>query len=201
MPPRESTWVRAFVGIDLTPDVRRRLVSARESLKDTGAHVAWVAEPNLHVSLAFLGDISLETVRGVGDLLDGVARETARFVLEIGGMGWFGAVDSPRVVWAGVGAGADAAKVLRARIAAGLPALGVAVEEREFRPHVTVGRVKSSRGRAELCAAVSQFRSGVFGSAAVDRMVLFRSILRPHGPEYSVLHVAEFGRVLRSGIA
>ena len=54
--------MRCFVAVALPPDVKALLVLVQEALKRSDAHVKWVEEENLHLSLKFLGDLDEEAV-------------------------------------------------------------------------------------------------------------------------------------------
>lgn len=185
-----SVWSRAFIALEITEEVRRRIERAQEILKEAGGDVGWVAVHNTHMSLAFLGDISPDTVAQISQMLDRVVPQVAGFDVEINGVGCFGREDSPRVLWAGVSGGRDEVLKLQEAVAVGLAGLGIELEDREFRPHITLGRVKSSRRRRELSDCAKQMASFSFGACRVGRVVLMRSVLKPAGPEYSVLHAA-----------
>ena len=60
-------------------------------------------------------------------------------------------------------------------------------KERDFTPHITIGRVRSARGAGQLMEAMAHFRSTSFGITSVDRIVLKKSLLMPSGPVYSNL--------------
>jgi 2'-5' RNA ligase len=183
--------VRLFVALEIAEDVRARLAERQERLRRTHAHVAWVAPGNLHVSLAFLGNVGRELVPLVSLVLDDCAAACPGFSLSVGGVGWFGSARSPRVLWAGVAAH-PAIMRLQEAVAQGLRQLGLKIEDRPFKPHITLGRVRSARGRAELVAAARELADAEAGTVACSRVVLMRSELRPDGAVYSVLHAARF---------
>jgi len=181
--------IRAFVAIELDDRVRRRLEEAVSPLRRTGAHVSWVPPDNLHLSLAFLGDIFQDTVQLASSALDEAARGSAPFVFNVSGLGTFGSRRSPRVIWAGVQESRDLA-ALYGRMADLLRALDLVIDSRPFRPHITLGRVRSGRGRPALLDALAEAGSPGFGEVSVTRVVLMRSTLTPRRAVYSMLHSA-----------
>jgi len=88
-------------------------------------------------------------------------------------------------VWVGIEEGAEALCELAQRVEQALEPLGFAREERPFSPHVTVGRVRSSRARDKLAAMMLEQRQHAFGEMEVERVELMRSDLRPTGPIYT----------------
>jgi RNA 2',3'-cyclic 3'-phosphodiesterase len=182
--------VRAFVAVAIDDAARGRLADAQERLRKRGVRIGWVAPANIHVTLAFLGDIPPAQADAVSAVLDGAAARTAPFAMAVAGLGWFGSRRAPRVVWAGVTAGADALVRLQARVAAGLGGLGLPLEARPFTPHLTLARVRPGQDSAGLADLLDDFRDAVFGTVAADRVLLMRSELQPRGPVYAVLHAA-----------
>ena len=73
-----------------------------------------------------------------------------------------------------------------------LEAVGFEPEQKAYRPHLTLGRVKSLKRREDLVDLMERDRDVDLGPFVVDRMVLFRSDLRPTGPIYTPLTTREF---------
>jgi 2'-5' RNA ligase len=74
-----------------------------------------------------------------------------------------------------------------------LEKIGFQAEDRPFHPHLTLGRVKSSRGREELVGRMEKYREEEFGDFLVERVNLFKSDLRPSGPIYTPLREIKLG--------
>ena len=189
MDAEQDALVRTFVALEITEEVRGRLAVVQEALKRPRAHVGWVPIGNVHLSLAFLGNMPSHEVDVIGVALDEAAAASVPFVYEVSGVGFFGGAGSPRVVWAGVLPNA-ALHSLQERVADGLRALEIALPEKDFVPHLTLGRVRSSRGRTELVRAIETQKEKQFGPVPVHRVLLMRSVLDPGGAQYSVLHEA-----------
>lgn len=102
----------------------------------------WVARENLHLTLAFYGDIPEGSVPDLHTALTEVARDAAPFELELRGAGTF----MGRVLWLGVGGRAER---LGALAAACLDASVRPLPEdaRPHRPHLTVARVRRESGK------------------------------------------------------
>ena len=183
--------MRAFIAVEASDDVRERLVAVIEKLRKTDAHVSWVPPANLHVSLAFLGDVDRERIGLLSDALEETAGGIAPFTVQVRRVGTFGNPMAPRVVWAGVDDGDPLQDIYRC-LATHLETLELPVEGRKYTPHLTLGRVRSGRGRNELLAALAQVHEMEFGAMAVGRVVLMQSRLLPQGAQHSVLHAAEF---------
>ena len=76
-----------------------------------------------------------------------------------------------------------------------LEKIGIQPEDRPFHPHLTLGRMKSSRGKVELAGRMEKHKEEEFGDFQVERVILFKSDLRPTGPIYTPLKDLKLGGV------
>jgi 2'-5' RNA ligase len=164
--------------------VRECLAAQIERLRPLARDVAWVGRDNLHLTLRFLGGIDASLVDRVATTLAEAAAGVAAFDLEVRDLGAFPAGTRPRVLWAGIGAGAAETSALAARLDATLAPLGFASESRPFSAHVTLARVRTPRPNPPLAAAL---HGAVFGRQHVDHASLMRSELSPRGARYTEL--------------
>jgi len=189
-------FVRVFVAVVLGDTVRAALAEAIRLLRKTHPRVKWVAPENIHLTLAFLGEVPVERVEEIGSALEGVAAVSGAFSCAVKGVGWFGSPRSPRVVWAGIPED-PALMRLQADVAGALRQLGFTPEDRPFHPHLTMGRVKFSQDAIGLTEILREKRDTDFGAMPVERVLVMRSELRPQGPVYSVLREAVLPAVSR----
>jgi 2'-5' RNA ligase len=180
---------RTFIAITAIDEVHASAVSVVDRLRSSTESVRWVEPDNLHWTLQFLGDLTdvemaevcLRTVRAVA--------EEEAFTVSARGIGAFPTNDRPRILWLGAGEGGEALRRLQARIEAALSSLGFRVENRQFVPHLTLGRVASRGGNAgpllaERLAKLADFDGGTM---AVDEVTVYASELSRDGPKYHVL--------------
>lgn len=185
----DPSSIRTFAAVNLAPDLRDRIFGTQEELKKADAHVTWVPAQNLHISLAFIGDIFSSRTKDISIALDEAAAGTSRFEVDIQGLGAFGKKDSPRVVWVGV-INAEPLTEFYTKIKNLFAAIDIRLEDRPYRPHITLGRVKSGRNRHELLDAMKQYEQVVFGRITVSSIDLMKSTLHPSGASYGMLHSA-----------
>jgi RNA 2',3'-cyclic 3'-phosphodiesterase len=178
------------VAIRLDEAVRGTLGGAIEGLRRVARDVAWVVPENVHLTLKFLGRVrearTAELVAALAQATSGFARFDASVV----GLGAFPTPLRARVIWAGVGHGADALVELAGRVDAALAALGFERDPRPFSPHVTLGRVRAPRRDPALADALSAGVGREFGRLPVERVALMRSDLSPRGARYTELGAA-----------
>lgn len=177
--------MRAFIGIEVTDEVRAALTDAQKKLARCPAKVKWVRPANMHLTLKFLGDVDEPTVARVKAAMADAAGG-GPFAFAVRGLGTFPPRGAPRVVWAGVSGGADAATKLQARLEDALRPMGFE-KERSFVPHLTIGRVKDPKGARELTAMVECDAGTKFGLCTAAEMVLFESTLTPQGAIYGAV--------------
>jgi 2'-5' RNA ligase len=66
--------------------------------------------------------------------------------------------------------------------------LGFQKENKEFKPHLTLGRVRSQKGIINLINELDNFKDKDFGSIYIKNIKLMKSVLKPSGAEYSCLY-------------
>jgi len=168
---------RLFSAIEIPKSVAERLTLLRAGL--TGAR--WIDPENYHLTLRFVGDVDGITARDLTAALGEIA--ALPFELAVNGLGSFGG-GKPRAIFAGIapseGLGALQRANERAARKAGLPPEG-----RNFKPHVTLARLKGARAHA---VAAYLERQGGMGPEpfAVSRFVLYSSRNSVGGGPYVV---------------
>ena len=186
--------LRTFIAVDPGPAIRDRLVALQQTLARAGSDVKWVERENLHVTLLFLGEVTDTDVPAVCDV---VAEQTAKltgFTLSVENAGCFPHARRPRIVWAGLGQGAQEVCSLHEALESPLLELGCyRREERKYTPHITLGRVRSERSTDSLAAALARHAAWNAGDVAVREVHVLSSELTPQGPIYTVLSRAKLG--------
>lgn len=174
--------IRAFVAIELCADTRALVGETLASLRPTLAGVRWARPETLHLTLRFLGPARADVLALLEPALRDAASRCPAGEARIAGLGLFPERGAPRVLWLGVDV---APQVLLAQRSCELAAvaLGFAREDRGYRPHLTLGRWRERAPRPALPAVD-------LGMTRLERLVLFRSDLRPDGAVYTPL--AEF---------
>lgn len=182
--------VRAFVAIGLPGEDTLALQGAQEALRHAAGPIAvkWARPSRMHLTLRFLGDIADDVVGPLGSALADALAPLPPFELALDGLGGFPSPERARVIWAGIGGDLDAlrrASGIARAIAGRLAPRG---EERDFVPHLTLGRVGEAgpAERAALASALASVRPQAL-SWRVDSVRLMRSILKPEGAEHSIL--------------
>lgn len=179
----ETGLVRSFVAVEVSAQVRRELAELIERLRQmTSLRVRWLRPDQMHLTLLFLGEVSLDFVEAAKVELVGVAGRVSPIECQLAGCGAFANLRRARVIWIGMERGEAELASLQRLASDALRRIGYRPESRPFSAHLTLGRLREPADAGFLAGV--QFRSQVF---TVDRLTLFRSVLKPSGPEYSVL--------------
>lgn len=176
--------MRLFTAVTMPENIIATLEKTQGELRQSLAGVRWVKPANLHLTLLFLGEVPEARLDEVKAALAGV--RARRFGFSLGGLGAFPEKDAPRVVWAGARQGAEALTRLAGGVRGALSPLGFKPEEKDFTPHLTLGRVSyfKTKKPPSFWAAWSKKE---FGSMTVSEFCLMKSDLRPAGSVYHVL--------------
>ena len=186
--------MRCFVAIDVSPDVRAALARAQTAVRAIarGTDVRWVDPAQLHLTVQFLGQVPDPQVPDIAARLETVAATTPPITLAAAGLGAFPTVRRARVVWAGVTTGAAELAALAQGVGAALAPLGFPPEDRPFRAHATLGRVRSPRALGALARALERHGGVDLGTWTAREIVLYQSRLRPTGAVYEAVARALF---------
>lgn len=180
--------MRLFIGSRLSPAAFELAAELRDLARPYfGGSVKWVEPYDLHVTCAFLGEVSQEAgLQDIMKCMDASAGSFRAIGAALGGLGAFPSFECPRVIWLGFTEGADELKALAINLARGLNQAGFA-PGREFFPHVTLGRVKEPFDSGALAEAVSR-TSGRVIRYTVESLELIESRLSSAGADYRTLY-------------
>jgi RNA 2',3'-cyclic 3'-phosphodiesterase len=159
----------------------------QKDLRACGAEVGWVAIPSIHLTLKFLGEVDPEIIPKLAQSLETAYESERSFELVLRDLGCFPNSGSPRVIWCGIEGATDALLRLQQKVEATCNQLGFPPEDRAFKPHLTLGRVKGKRNLQPLMDCI-KIGSGLESRFKADHFNIYRSTLRPQGAVYSILN-------------
>ncbi len=186
--------LRTFIAVPIDKAIRDHAVALQDSLARSGAEVKWVESENIHVTLLFLGEVEDRTVPEVCRVVAEVTADLAPFEMSVEGVGCFPSPRRPKTLWVGVGAGRQELVGLHDALEPPLLDLGCyRREERQYTPHITLGRVKGPTGTEQLATALARRADWRGGQVRVREILVMSSELRPEGPTYTVLGRGKLG--------
>jgi 2'-5' RNA ligase len=186
--------LRTFIALPLPRTVRSRLVSLQERLGGAGTRAKWVEEENLHVTLVFLGEVEDRALNDVCRVVTDTCATLPGFPACIEGLSGFPNLRRPRTLWVGLSEGAERATQLHDSLETSLLELGCyRREEKQYTPHITLGRLKGEELSEEMTAALGRCKNWQAGEFDVEEVQVLSSELTSDGPIYTVLSRARLG--------
>jgi RNA 2',3'-cyclic 3'-phosphodiesterase len=184
--------VHLFVALDLPDAARDALARLSRQFRELCPGARWVRIEGAHITLKFIGETTPDNAERIRSAL-GAVPVAGPIELHFAGLGFFPTPRRPRVLWAGVNAGA-ALRSLAASIETQLEPLGVPRETRAFSPHITLARFDSAKGLDALRIAVEKLGTPEFGRTSAREFHLYQSVLKQGGAEYTRLASYPFSR-------
>jgi 2'-5' RNA ligase len=191
--------MRAFIALPIPEQTRREALALAERLRKGltfgGPGISWSRPEQYHLTLKFLGD-------DVPDTPEFLAKAKARLEATLTGAQpvkaeWGRAealpsVKSPKSIFLGMGRAAERRLAeLASRAERAMEPLGFEREEREYKAHLTLGRVKSMRGAHVLADTLqnhSRFRPD---PSELKHVVFYKSDVSDEGREHRELFRVE----------
>ncbi|MCX6813626.1 MAG: RNA 2',3'-cyclic phosphodiesterase [Candidatus Azambacteria bacterium] len=134
---------KIFVSIEIPEKTRVKLIQTREKWKDLP--VKWVKDPNLHLTLAFLGFVEEEAISEIYSRVDSAVRENGIFDIEMDEIKIFPSPEQPQAI-ALTGQANEALKNLVNDLEENL---GLSESKKKiYRPHITLGRIRVHKWEA-----------------------------------------------------
>lgn len=178
--------MRTFISIELPDEVKKNIAELIGELRGAGGGVKWVDPKNLHMTLKFLGWVEDRNLDNLIELATKAVAGLGSFKARFEGLGTFPEGKTPRVVWVGTVEGGEKLCKLAKNLEETLSKAGFRREEREFKTHITIGRVKEKKGVDNLKNQISKIKNQKFGEMIVDKMHIMKSTLTPKGPIYEI---------------
>ncbi|MDI6726412.1 MAG: RNA 2',3'-cyclic phosphodiesterase [Smithellaceae bacterium] len=179
---------RVFAAIDPPQEVLQEIEGIQFRLRKLiHGVIHWTRPEGIHLTLKFFGNVDMRRIEELGKRLAQYAQETAPLQLQAERIGVFPNLDRPRVIWIGISGDTHPLEKLQRGIEDGFTELGFEKESRPFRPHLTLGRIKTPRGLlglAEVTEKDALYDAGKFTAGSLN---LIKSDLTPTGATYTRL--------------
>ena len=183
--------IRAFLAIEAQEDILQAMSRLQEKLKrEISGRISWTKPQGQHLTLKFFGDISPEDVKIICSAVQNRVASGQSLNLKIEKMGVFPDARRPRVIWCGVTGDVEKLSGLQKQLDSDFAGIGFPAEERPFQAHLTLGRIKDSRGLTGINEALVKYSAFAAGEFNCKELILFQSKLSPQGAVYTKL--AEF---------
>ena len=179
--------IRTFIAFELPEKIRSFISNIQEDLKSKRLDVRWVRPKNIHLTLKFLGNINKDDAQKVGAAIFKSAADYAPIFLAAKGIGAFPGINRPRVLWIGISGQIDVLIQLQKSLDDKLGKIGFSKENRPFKGHLTLARVKGQINQAKLINAIKKYGELESEPFIADNIILFKSDLKSTGAVYTKL--------------
>jgi 2'-5' RNA ligase len=174
--------LRIFIAALLPEEIKNHIACYLDSIKDRAGGVKWESSQKLHITLKFLGDIDEEKLSEVKDIVSSSILGRSKIKLTLSNFGGFPSLSRPRILHVGFGE-SRAIIDLQSNIDSQLSEVGFEKDEREFIPHVTIGRVKS---KFKINPPLPMIEEKTF---SIENIAVVQSFINNKGSEYKNLNV------------
>jgi RNA 2',3'-cyclic 3'-phosphodiesterase len=179
--------VRSFLAFDVNDELREYFKHIIHDLQKACADVRWVKPENIHLTLKFLGDVQEGDLDKISSTVAGHCLNVAPVTSFFTGIGAFPDLRCPKIVWGGLDDDSRAITSLAGDLEKSLAGYGIPQEQRPFKPHVTIGRVRSQHNVRNLTDLIDEMSSDHIIEQKFTKMILYQSTLTTQGPLYEVL--------------
>ncbi|HEY3580375.1 MAG TPA: RNA 2',3'-cyclic phosphodiesterase [Pyrinomonadaceae bacterium] len=184
---RGTQW-RVFCAFELPGSLRLRIKEHAERVREVVTDVAasWSRPENIHLTMKFFGNVDQTKAPVISDVLARVAKDSAPIEITVGGTGVFPRPSRPQVLWIGIDDRSGALAKLQKRVEDECAREGFPKEDRAFRPHLTIARIRNPHNAHRL-AETHLHTEFTAIELVLNELVLFRSELSPKGSKYTPL--------------
>ncbi len=172
--------MRLFVAVTPPPDAVDQLWSATGQVRSARPELRWSRPEQWHLTLAFLGSVEDRARVDVTERLGRAAARHAPLTLALEGAGRFG----DRVLWTRVTGDVEPLRRLAASVRAAARRARLPVEDRPYRPHLTLARGREGAALRPAVDALADFAGSTW---TVSELHLVRSHLGA-GPDRTSQH-------------
>lgn len=177
---------RTFIAIKIP--VLKNMENIVNELKLTlnDEKIKWVESWNIHITLFFIGDTEEDMIVEIGEALKYKLKEFKKFSLECFGLGVFKSIYNPKAFWLGLKE-SELLQDLKKSVDDIMRSFGYSVDERKFKPHITIGRTKFLKDKNQLKQLINKYENAFIQDIEVNEVVFYESELTAKGPIYKVL--------------
>ena len=182
---------RLFIALPISEEIRKGCEALQAIGKTKTTSVKWIDPQQIHLTLVFLGWTDSSLRARIEEVIQEVSERSSPFSINVNGLGVFPPLRSPKVVWAGIPEETPLMK-LQQDLTDRIGSLGIPLEKRPYRPHLTLGRVREGFASDPFTRWITQEKEVQIGQCTVSQVVLMESQLRPAGSVYESLFASPF---------
>jgi RNA 2',3'-cyclic 3'-phosphodiesterase len=184
---RRTSW-RMFCAFELSESLRAQIQAhaqcVREAIPDAAA--SWSRPENIHLTVKFFGNVDPAKVPLISAAAERVVKEFSPIQIEVAKTGVFPRTSRPQVLWIGIDERSGALAKFQQRLENELTGDGFPKEDRAFRPHLTIARIRRPQNANQLAEVHLKTRFAPV-EVVFEELVLFRSELSSKGSKYTAI--------------
>lgn len=179
---------RVFCAVELSHNLRSQLRNHIECLREAvpEAAASWTRVENIHLTLKFFGNVDVGRISAISDAASRAVKEFSAARIDVGGTGVFPKPSRPQVLWIGVNDPSGELLSLQKQLENECAKKGFEKEDRAYRPHLTIARLRKPEGARRLADAHLEMK---FEPVEIElkELVVFRSELSSNGSRYTAI--------------
>ena len=184
---------RTFIALELNTALQRHLAGVIRQMAQALPAVRWVDPAGIHLTLAFLGELTDDQLAAAQEATMHAAKQCASFSYQLSRLGTFGSPQQPRVIWMGIAEASGMLQRVHQVLKAELLQRGFEVETRPFSPHFTLARIKAplsieEQGHLRDLLAGPQRGISTTQRFLAEHLVVMKSELSQDRARYTVLN-------------
>lgn len=184
---RGTSW-RLFCAFELPESLRALIKEHSERVREAvpEAAASWSRVENIHLTVKFFGDVDQVKIPAISAAAERVVKEFSAIQISVGGTGVFPKPNRPQVLWIGIQDSSGALSKLHKQLEDAFAREGFPKEDRAFRPHLTLARIRKAHDAGRLARTHLGMEFNEVG-VTLDELILFRSELSPKGSKYTAI--------------
>ena len=174
---------RTFIAIktSISKETAKLINEIKFELKDE--KIRWIENDNLHITLFFLGETSIEVTDNICKLLYVELSAIKSFSLSCEGIGVFRNIHNPKALWFGIKESGNLT-ALKNAIDHTMKDVGFELSEKQFKPHLTIGRTKFIKNKKQFRACIEKYKDYKIQNFEINEVIFYESILTAKGAIY-----------------
>jgi len=182
---------RLFIGCQVISESAFQFTEDwKENAALNGNVVKWTKPENWHITLIFLGVTPVSSINLLQNLVEEAFQSVPSFHTRLNGVGIFPNWSNPKVLWLGL-TNIEPLVPARLKLVNLLPEEGFPIDNKPFKAHLTLARIKHAANRTALKTIVEQYQNFDFGTVIINSVILYESISTADGPVYKPIYRKE----------
>ena len=174
--------MRTFVALDLPETIKKDVAGVINNFRSyCPFDVNWVPQENLHITFQFIGEKKEEDIPEIAEFFETSFSELSALLFTNPKLEILPGKD-PKIIWISLENNNNLIKKILKKLKSKLRQMGYKIDSRRLRFHITLGRIKK-RLPENMVEQILTTELNV-DSFMVSKAILYKSLLRPHGPRY-----------------